>query len=538
MTCARSLIVCLLTISTATALSVELSADEVPRYTIHRTTAQIKIDGRLEESAWRDVVPVGDFRFPWWKAGEKEQTAARMLWDDNCLYVAFRCEDAHIWAKHKKRDSQVYKDDCVEVFTAPNPKRPSDYFNIEMNVTGAILDRHHPDGPGKPETPNWNAKGVRIASTIDGTLNDDSDADRSWVLEVAIPFSNFAPVTGRPHPRDGDVWHLNLNRLGGRTNPQHSQWSPGRTEKPAFHTPSTFGRVTFSINPQTVDRNRIPAGYEPVANQLSIPDDVKLGRCSAVAIDSQGALYLFHRGQRPILKFDRSGRFVDSWGNDLIGMAHGLRVDGEDNVWATDIGHHMVFKFSPTGKLLLALGKVDRPGMGRDQFNKPTDVAFGPNGEVFVSDGYGNSRVVKFDRMGRYLTEWGKAGDAPGEFNLPHSIIVDSQNRVLVGDRENDRIQIFDLNGRRLDIWKGFAPYGITIDAHRRIFIADGRANQILRLNKEGRVDLRIGAKGSAPGQFNLPHMLAVDSNGNLLVAEVGGERLQKLAPKLGGRRR
>ena len=191
----------------------------------------------------------------------------------------------------------------------------------------------------------------------------------------------------------------------------------------------------------------------------------------------------------------------------------------------------MVYKFSPTGKLLLALGTVDRPGAGRDQFNKPTDIAFGPEGIVFVSDGYENTRVVKFEADGRYITSWGTPGDQPGEFDLPHSIIVDKDHRVLVGDRENDRVQIFDLDGKRLGIWNGFAPYGMAIDAQHRVFVADGRANQVLRLNSSGEVDLRIGSKGQALGQFNLPHMLAFDKAGNLYVAEVGGERLQKFQP-------
>jgi AcrR family transcriptional regulator len=171
---------------------------------------------------------------------------------------------------------------------------------------------------------------------------------------------------------------------------------------------------------------------------------------------------------------------------------------------------------------------VFRPGSSPDQFNKPTDVAFGPSGDVFVADGYGNSRVIKFDHRGKFLSEWGTAGSQPGEFDLPHSIVVDSRQRVLVGDRENDRIQVFDLNGRRLEIWNGFAPYGIAIDSSHRVFIADGRANQILRLNPAGQVELRLGSKGHATGQFELPHMLAVDRDGSLYVAEVGGRRFQK----------
>jgi DNA-binding beta-propeller fold protein YncE len=503
--------------------------DNLPRYTAHRVDAKIHVDGKLDEPAWRNATSFGDFKFAWWKEGKREQTLARMLWDDEFLYVSYACQDAHISAVNTEHDSPVYKDDCVELFTAPNPDRPFDYFNIEMNVNRAILDRHHPDGLGKT-VPNWNSSGILIATAVDGTLNNDTDKDRGWVLEVAIPFANFSHVTGRPHPSDGDVWHLNLNRLGGETNPQYSQWSPGTTESPAFHAPDTFGRVKFST--QTSSQQAVSAlaaaGYGPVPDFLKLPDDIQLGACSAVAINSNGDLYLFHRGAKPILCFDSSGKFLRSWGDDLIGMAHGMRVDSDDNVWVTDIKHHTVFKFSPAGKLLLSLGTTDRPGTDTNQFNMPTDIAFGRNGDVFVADGYGNSRVVKFNRVGKFISQWGTRGTSSGEFHLPHSIVIDAKQRVIVGDRENNRIQVFDLEGRLLEIWPGFAPYGIALDSSQRVFIADGRANQILRLNEAGQVNFRLGKKGHAAGQFELPHMLAIDAAGSIYLAEVGGERFQK----------
>ena len=246
---------------TVISLSVNpTSAADPPRYEIRRAAGKITIDGKLDEPAWKAAKSVGAFKFAWWKAGKKEQTVAKLLWDDTHLYVSFRCEDAHIWATHTKRDSSVWKDDCVEVFLAPNPKQPDNYFNIEMNVNGAFLDQHHPDGPGKKVPREWNAAGVKIAVTLDGTKNDDSDVDRGWVLEAAIPLKNFAKVAAldgaaATHPsgvaasvppKPGDVWHLNLNRLGGKTNPQHSQWSPSRTKTPQFHAPRDFGRVVFS----------------------------------------------------------------------------------------------------------------------------------------------------------------------------------------------------------------------------------------------------------------------------------------------------
>ena len=504
--------------------------DLLPRYIANRADSRIQVDSKLDEPAWRNATSFGDFKFAWWTAGKKEQTLARMLWDDEFLYVSYDCQDAHISAVETEHDSPVYKDDCVELFTSPNPERPFDYFNIEMNVNRAILDRHHPDGPGK-EVPNWNSQGIQIATSVDGTLNDDTDKDRGWVLEVAIPFANFSEVTGRSHPRDGDVWHLNLNRLGGQTNAQHSQWSPGTTKTPAFHAPDTFGRVEFSTrtSSQRAVDSLAAVGYETVPGFLKVPEDVKLGACSAVAINSQGDLYLFHRGAKPILCFDASGNFLRAWGDDLIEAAHGMRVDSADNVWVTDTGHHTVLKFSPTGKLLLALGTSDRAGTGNNQFNRPTDIAFSANGDVFITDGYGNSRVVKFDRNGKFISQWGTRGTGAGEFHLPHSIVIDSKQRVIVGDRENDRIQVFDLDGQLLEIWPGFAPYGIALDSSQRIFVADGRASQIVQLNDAGRIDLRLGSKGHALGQFELPHMLAIDSAGSIYLAEVGGQRFQKL---------
>ncbi|GAB4136417.1 MAG: hypothetical protein Tsb009_03450 [Planctomycetaceae bacterium] len=221
-------------------------AAEKPQYAILRTDRPLKIDGKLDEPAWKNAKSVGPFKFAWWKQGKKEQTEAKLLWDDKYLYVSFRCEDEHISGTRTTRDSPVYRDDCVEVFTAPNPKHPLNYFNIEMNVRAAFLDQHHPEGPGVKLKNNWNATGVKIAVTIDGTLNNDNDTDRSWTLEAAIPFANFAKVARNTPPHPGDVWHLNLNRLGGKTNPQYSQWSPSRTSRPQFHAPKDFGRVVFS----------------------------------------------------------------------------------------------------------------------------------------------------------------------------------------------------------------------------------------------------------------------------------------------------
>lgn len=271
--------------------------------------------------------------------------------------------------------------------------------------------------------------------------------------------------------------------------------------------------------------------FEPAGEFPKLPEGYSLGRCSAVATNSQGEIYLLHRGQHPLLCVDAEGKLLRSWGDDLIGTAHGLRVDRQDNVWVTDIGRHRVLKFDPTGKLLLALG-TGKPGTGNDEFDRPTDIAFGPKDEVFVTDGYGNSRVMKFSPEGRLLKSWGSRGSKPGEFHLPHSIILDNKGRLLVGDRENERIQVFDDEGRWLAQWEGFAPYGLAINSDGQVFVADAQAHQVLRLDASGKVQQRWGQQGKAPGEFDVPHMLAFDAIGNLFVAEVDGMRFQKLAKK------
>jgi hypothetical protein len=192
----------------------------------------------------------------------------------------------------------------------------------------------------------------------------------------------------------------------------------------------------------------------------------------------------------------------------------------------------VVLNFSPEGKLLLSLGSADKPGAGLDQFDRPTDIAFGLRGEVYVSDGYGNSRVVEFDRRGVFIRTWGKRGSGLGEFNLPHAVRVDKQGRILVGDRENKRIQLFDREGMLVDAWPGFSPYGLEIDRDGMIFVADGLANQIVQLDSNGKIIHRWGGEGTAPGQFKLCHMLASNARGDLFVAEVGGQRLQTFARK------
>jgi poly(3-hydroxybutyrate) depolymerase/DNA-binding beta-propeller fold protein YncE len=269
--------------------------------------------------------------------------------------------------------------------------------------------------------------------------------------------------------------------------------------------------------------------YRPVAGWPQLPPNLELGAVSAVATDAKDRVFVAHRAAKPILVFDRDGKFLRAWGDDHIKTPHGLRIDPDGNVWVTDIGHHLVMKFDPDGKLLLSLGRKGEAGNTPDRFDRPTDVAIARNGDFFITDGYGNSRVLKFSRDGKLLKQWGSKGTGEGEFNLPHAIVLDAKNeRLYVGDRENDRVQVFDTDGKFLKVWSETgAPYGLFL-AGDRLFVADGRAGWVKVLRTDGKSVGRLGEKGATPGQFQMPHMLCVDSRGDLYVAEVTNKRIQK----------
>jgi len=219
---------------------------EPPAYDVKRTTGKIVIDGVLDEADWRAAGSVGDFKFPWFEDGEKEQTEVKMLWDDDFLYLSYRCHDKWIWAEHYDTNSTTYKDDCVEIFWDPNPADTTKrkYNMFEINCIGNLLSVYVGSGKSIHERVS-RIMVPRIGQRIQGTVNNDGDIDEGWIIEVAVRFSDYTELFDGSTPKDGDMWRVGLNRLGGKTNPQHSQWSPSQTEKPNFHRPEDFGRIYF-----------------------------------------------------------------------------------------------------------------------------------------------------------------------------------------------------------------------------------------------------------------------------------------------------
>ena len=219
-----------------------------PRYEIYRAPAPVNIDAKLDETGWRQAATAGNFHFNWWKEGAKEPTEAKLLWDDENLYVGYYCHDKNISGEVTARHGPVSRDDCVEVFISPNTAKPRNYYGFEINVLGTMLNFLRADWYNGPF--NWEPEGVRYRTSFHGLpVKHESPGDDHWILELAIPFKNFE--TDAPHtpPRDGDTWRLNLNRAGGKTNAQYSTWSPVSTEKPNFHVPEAFGTVRFVNQP-------------------------------------------------------------------------------------------------------------------------------------------------------------------------------------------------------------------------------------------------------------------------------------------------
>jgi sugar lactone lactonase YvrE len=314
----------------------------------------------------------------------------------------------------------------------------------------------------------------------------------------------------------------------------------------------------------------LPNPYRAIDNWGQLPGGRKIGAASAIDIDRDGtSVWVYERcggkgGSKknptfadncvrskvePLLHFDASGKLLASYGAGMFEYPHGIGIDADGNIWVAD-GQgrdiqlrepgkgHQVLGFSPSGKVLLRLGKPGTPGDGQDVFNQPSDVLVAANGDIFVGDGHGgksNARIVKFSKDGKFIKAWGTRGSGPGQFHTAHSLAMDSQGRLFVSDRGNDRIQIFDREGTFLAEWKQFGnPNGIYIDRHDRLYslgtAADGPRGLRVGSARDGMLmaffpDLDPNPDGYVGGQEGL----AVDRDGNVYISRTGPGGLMKL---------
>jgi streptogramin lyase len=307
----------------------------------------------------------------------------------------------------------------------------------------------------------------------------------------------------------------------------------------------------------------LPKPYHEVVNWATLPAGAKWAGVISVDPASNGDIWVFHRSDPPILRFDQSGKVVKSFGEGMFGQAHGMSVDRDGNVWVTDAQvkdgkGNQVFKFSPDGKLLMTLGKPGVGGDGPDVFDRPTGVAIGHNGDIFVADGHSrnksnNARIVKFTKDGKFVRTWGRMGTEPGDFREPHDLYVGgSKGYVYVADRQNNRVQVFDQDGRFIAAWKQFGqPSSVYVDRKDNIYVGatyeSVAPGQTALRPTAGPNDRAIVIGNAITGELrylipdpgDLSKMtdtgtsasgISVDDQGNIYAADVGFNNLRKYA--------
>ena len=291
--------------------------------------------------------------------------------------------------------------------------------------------------------------------------------------------------------------------------------------------------------------NNLPSPYHPVENWGKLPAGIQWGQVISVEPDARGNIWVFHRSDPAVLEFDPAGKFLKGFAMGFV-QAHGLAIDRDGNVWVTDAQGkdgkgHQVFKFSPDGKILMSLGKAGVTGTGPDTFNGPSDVAVASNGDIFVADGHGentNARIVKFSKDGKFIKAWGKKGSGPGEFDTPHSMVMDSRGRLFVADRGNSRIQIFDQDGKFIDQWKQFGrPSGLFISPDDTLYSVDSQSDNMT--NPGVKRGIRIGSAKDGTVKWFIPDLnkdpaialaegVSADAKGVIYAAGVSSMALHK----------
>jgi sugar lactone lactonase YvrE len=297
---------------------------------------------------------------------------------------------------------------------------------------------------------------------------------------------------------------------------------------------------------------------------LKFPTDLYMGEGIGVATNSKGHVFVYTRSQRTrLFEFDQNGTYIREIGEGLYGFAfaHSVRVDKEDNIWAVDEGTNMVIKFNPEGRVMMLLGRrpesvegvVETPSFGVPPpparpytFSRQTDVTWDPAGDIFVSDGYGNSRVVKYDKNGRFMKSVGTRGSAPGQMNTPHSIAADAKGNIYVGDRGNARIQVFDsdLNLRAIYDKVG-NPWAVCISsgAHQYLYSSNSNPDnnnaaswaitgEVYKMELDGTILGKFGHAGKEPGAFSTIHQMDCRNENEIITAEITAWRVQKVTLK------
>lgn len=291
-----------------------------------------------------------------------------------------------------------------------------------------------------------------------------------------------------------------------------------------------------SIPPRAIDGPALDVTPVALDSAFTFPEGVAFDSVADVDIDANGHIIVLHRGPQPLLEFDADGQFIRGFGEGLFRRSHSLDIDSAGNYWTTDFATQVVLKLSPAGEVLMTLGTVGEAGnwdeaAGIRLFDQPNDIAFDSAGNFYVTQGHGSAEpmVLKFDRDANFIRSWGGRGTLPGEFAVPHSIVIDEDDLLYIADRENRRIQVFDTDGNFV---KGWLYYGMacSLELHgNEIYMTTGFDGQIVKLDKhDGSVLGVTGMPGEGLGEFGEAHFLAVSDEDEIYVADVVNRRVQK----------
>lgn len=289
-----------------------------------------------------------------------------------------------------------------------------------------------------------------------------------------------------------------------------------------------FISIPVLLNSQQPGKLTVDPGF------IKTAPDGNLITPTGVAINQQGHIFITNAGPKKLQEYDPTGKFSRSLLDGVLVKPHGVRVDAEGFIWVTDLELHVVLKVHPSGQIVMTLGQLAvagelDPNRKTVLFNKPADIAFDAAGNIYVADGYGNSRMVKLDKNGNFIKAWGVKGPENGNFDNPHNVIIDKNQRLYVADRYNKRIQIFDLDGNFLEAWTHLGtPWGLALGADDKIYLSDGNNEKILILDTQGKILSEYTNPGQSPGAMRAAHGIATDRQGHIYVTEVINWRVER----------
>lgn len=282
-------------------------------------------------------------------------------------------------------------------------------------------------------------------------------------------------------------------------------------------------------------------GYTPVPDIFKLPPGVNFGACSGVAITAKNHILVFNRSENALMEFTPNGDWVRTMGRGVFTLPHGLRIDREGNIWCTDTGAHFVVKMNADGRILMVLGIPGRACEWHHAghlkgFDEPNDIAFGRNGEVYITQGHGKGEnlVHMFTANGDHVKTWGGNGKAKGQFDQPHSIVMNGKGLLYVCDRSNQRIQVFDGQGNYIrETAHPGTPCGLAMCKDQlHMVMAFGHAGKVMKLDEECNVLGATGSQGKGPNQYGEAHYIAIDHNEDIYIADTLNWRVQKLVKR------